>query len=148
MRRLSSVFSFACLAAAAACGSSSTSTSPSTTLTIGYQLLGKVVAAVNGVGQSTTHQFTLTSSASVAVTLNSAVETMLDGTANSTVPMGVSLGKVTNGVCAPLSGASVTTAGGATAQLTFSMPAGTNCLVVADTTVQEGPVAYTITLKY
>ena len=53
-----------------------------------------------------------------------------------------------SGVCTIIPGAYITTASGSTAQMAWSMPAGTNCVQISDVTVQEGPVSYTVTLTY
>lgn len=103
---------------------------------------------MNGVPQSFSSAFLLPSAGTVTVTLTSAVETMLDGSALSTVTVGVGLGTMTNGVCAVTPGAYITTASGTSAQMAWAMPAGTDCVQVSDVTVQEGAVAYAITLTY
>lgn len=143
MKRLSSFCLLLALSSASACGS--TATSP-TTENDTYALLGSVAAAVDGVAQQCSHTFLLPTAKKVTITLTSAVETMLDGTANSTVTLGLGLGTVVNNVCTVTPGAYVTAAGSTTAQMAWPMAAGTNCVLVSDVTMQEGPVAYQISM--
>ena len=148
MHRLSTFLIASAFAiASSACGSSSPTT-PTTTTPNSYALLGKLSAAINGVPQSRVHEFLLGSGATVSITLASAIETMLDGTTLSTVTLGVGLGTVTNGVCTVIPGAYVAVPSGTSAQMAWAMPQGTNCVKLSDVTVQEGPVAYTITMTY
>jgi hypothetical protein len=146
MRPLSS-FVIAILLAAASGGCGSSSTSP-TSVGSSYLLFGKLPAAIAGVPQTSAQTFQMSAAATVTLTLTSAVETMLDGTALSTINVGVGLGTVTNGVCTVLPGAFVNTVAGTAAQMAWPMPAGSDCLQISDVTTLEGPVAYTVKLTY
>ncbi len=136
------------LFASIGCGSTTSSPTSPTTVSNSYALLGKVPAAVSGVPQSFAHIFLLPAGATMSLTLTSATEVMLDGSVVSTVPLGVGLGTVTNGVCTVLPGAFVNTASATSPQMAWPMPAGTDCVLVSDVTVQEGAVSYAITLTY
>lgn len=145
MRSLSTFMVVALAASAAGCGSSSPTTPTST---IGYTLLGQIPAAVNGAPETRSHTFLLSAQAAVSITLTSASEALLDGTTSTTVSLGLALGTMSNGACAPIDGAAVTTASGTSAQLTWTLPAGADCVQVSDVTIQEGPVNYAISLTY
>lgn len=137
------------LTASIGCGSTATTTTDSTTATgSSYLVVGRLAAAVNGVPQSVVHVFLTGGSGTATLTLTSASEAMLDGTALTTVPLGLGLGVYANGTCTLLPDASVTTASGSPAQLTTTVPAGSGCLKVWDVTTQEGIVSYTVTLTH
>ncbi len=146
MRPLSSLCVTFIAAASISCGSSS----PTAPTSVGnsYAVVGSVAAAIDGVRQSRTHNFLLDAQYAAAVTLTSAAETMLDGTVLSTVVMSISLGTVSDGVCQLIPGAGVTVSAGSSAQLLWTMPAGTDCIRVSDATTQEGPVAYGLSISY
>lgn len=147
MRTLSTLVIVAS-ALAAGCGSSSDTPTTPTDYGNSYSIIGTVPAPVDGVPQARTHSFLLSADSSVQVTLTAASETMTDGTTLSTVVVGVGLGTMSNGVCAVIPGAAISTASGTNVQLVWTMPAGADCVQLSDVTTQQGPVAYTLNLKY
>ena len=147
MRTLST-FVIVASALAAGCGSSSDTPTAPTDYGNSYAITGTVPAPIDGVPQVRTHGFLLSADSSVQVTLTAASETMADGTTLATVALGVGLGTMTNGVCTIVPGAATSTPSGTNVQLVWAMPQGTDCVQLSDVTTQEGPVAYTLSIKY
>jgi len=122
---------------AAACGdkSSVSTTTPTTTQTT-ETFSGTV--AVKG---SNAHNFSVSAPGAVIVTLTVA-------SPPATVVMGVGIGTPTGSTCALLTGASVDTAAGTTAQLSGVVTAGALCVQVYDVGNQTSPVSYTVTVVH
>lgn len=123
------------LANAACKAKDSASTSPSpTTSTDTFN--GTVQVKGNDI-----HNFTVTNSGQVSVTLTAAGPP-------STIAMGLGIGTPGDAACGVLPGASVTTGAGATAQLTGIVSPGTLCVTVFDVGNQTAAVTYTITVVH
>ena len=152
MTRVHGIALFLIAVATSACGGSDTSpssTTPTTPVT-NEVLTGTVSPPVNGTLQSSFNSFVVAASGgSLAVTLTSAVETLPGGSLLTTVAMGLAIGTVTNGACAPIQGAFTTAQPGASPQLsTSTISAGTYCVQVSDVTNQLGPVSYAVALAH
>jgi hypothetical protein len=132
----------------AACNNSSSSTSPTLAppTTMPTTITGIVPAAVNGVGQSDSQNFTVgQSGGAVTVTLTSAVETFPNGSLNPAVVMGLAVGSPNGTTCTLPTGTIINLLqGSATSTLSGTLGPGTYCVQVSDQTVQTGPVAYTV----
>ena len=87
------------------------------------------------------HNFTVEQAGQVSVTLTAA-------SPPSTIAMGIGVGTPANGACGVLSGASVTTAAGATAQLTGVVSPGMLCVMISDVGNQTAAVSYTVTVMH
>ena len=125
---------------AAACGGSSGDTSsilpPSGTLTT------DTFTGTVPVGGLDFHPFTVTAGGTVNITLVAAGPP-------ATITMGLAIGTPgTTGVCSLLSGGSVLTPPGSTAQLTGTVAAGAYCVEVVDVGNAAGPIAYTVTVAH
>ena len=131
-----------------ACGSSTpvAATSTTTQNLITDTLVGTVPAAVNGVAQSDSKTFIVgQGGGAVTVTLTSAVETYPDKTTNASVVMGMAVGTPSGTSCVLAAGTALAPfQAGAAATLSGTVAAGTYCVQLTDTTIQTGPVAYTI----
>jgi hypothetical protein len=93
------------------------------------------------VKSSAIHNFTVEQAGQVSVTLTAA-------SPPSTIAMGIGVGTPANGACGVLSGASVTTAAGATAQLTGVVSPGMLCVTIFDAGNQTAAVTYTVTVMH
>ena len=94
------------------------------------------------VGGSAVHQFTVAlSGGQVNVTLTAAGPP-------STIYMGIGIGTYSSDTCTLLSGASVVTQAGSTAQLTGTVNAGSYCLKVFDAGNQTASITYAVTLTH
>jgi hypothetical protein len=124
---------------------STTTTSASPTLATETDT-GTVPAAVNGVPQSASNNFTVgQGGGTVTVTLTSAVETLPGGMLNSTVSMGLGVGTPSGTTCTLLPGTAPSIfQAGAAATLSGNLGTGAFCVEVLDVTVQQGPVVYTV----
>jgi hypothetical protein len=132
----------------AACDSSS-STSPTTSpMTTSSTLSGSVPAALNGVPQSVSSNFTVGQGGGmVTLTLTSAVETFPNGTLNPEVVVGLAVGTPAGTTCAlPAGSTPALVQAGAMASLSGALNAGAYCVQVSDKTVQQGPAAYTVVI--
>jgi hypothetical protein len=132
--------------ATAACDSSS-STSPTVSPTTSSSTLsGTVPAAVSGVRQSVSGNFTVGQGGGmVTVTLTSAAETLPDGTLNREVVVGLAVGTPTGTTCSlPAGSTPALVQASAVASISGALKAGTYCVQVSDQTVQQGPAAYTV----
>jgi hypothetical protein len=130
----------------AACDSSS-STSPTASPAVSNSTLSGIVpAAVNGVRQSVSGNFTVGQGGGmVTVTLTSAVETFPDGTLNHDVVVGLAVGTPTGMTCSlPVGSTPALFQAGAVASISGALNAGIYCVQVSDQTVQQGPAAYTV----
>jgi hypothetical protein len=130
----------------AACDSSS-STSPTASPAVSSSTLSGIVpAAVNGVRQSVSGNFTVGQGGGmVTVTLTSAVETFPDGTLNHDVVVGLAVGTPTGTTCSlPAGSTPALFQAGAVASISGALNAGAYCVQVSDQTVQQGPAAYTV----
>jgi hypothetical protein len=130
----------------AACDSSS-STSPTASPAVSSSTLSGIVpAAVNGVRQTVSGNFTVGQGGGmVTVTLTSAVETFPDGTLNHDVVVGLAVGTPTGTTCSlPAGSTPALFQAGAVASISGALNAGTYCVQVSDQTVQQGPAAYTV----
>jgi hypothetical protein len=130
----------------AACDSSS-STSPTASPAVSNSTLSGIVpAAVNGVRQSVSGNFTVGQGGGmVTVTLTSAVETFPGGTLNPDVVVGLAVGTPTGTTCSlPAGSTPALFQAGAVASISGALNAGIYCVQVSDQTVQQGPAAYTV----
>lgn len=93
------------------------------------------------VKSSANHTFTVDNSGQVSVTLTAA-------SPPSTIAMGIAVGTPANGACGRLSGATTTTAAGATAQLTGVVSPGMLCVEIFDVGNQTAAVTYTVTVTH
>ena len=129
----------ACLLATVACdnsSSNSTSTSPSASV------VTETFAGSVDVAGSAFHPFTVAlSGGQVNVILTAAGPP-------STIFMGLGIGTYSNSTCTLLSGGSVVTQAGATAQLSGTVNAGSYCVMVYDVGNQTAAVAYALTVTH
>jgi hypothetical protein len=130
-----------------ACDNSS-STSPTTTgpTTTNYPLSGIAPAAVNGVAQPASNNFTVgQTGGTVSVTLTSAVETLVGGTLNPNVQMGIAVGSPSGTVCVVPAG-NPPNVGPAGQSISGTLNPGPYCVQVTneDTSSLSGPVAYSL----
>jgi hypothetical protein len=109
-------------------------------------LNGTVPAAVNGVPQTASHEFSVgPGGGMVSVTLTSAVETFRNGSVNPSVVMGLAVGNPSGNSCLlPAGTTPALIQATATSPLSGPLNAGTYCVQVSDQTIQVGPVAYTV----
>jgi hypothetical protein len=109
-------------------------------------LNGTVPAAVKGVPQSTSSNFTVgPAGGMVSVTLTSALEAFPNGSLNPSVVMGLAVGKPSGSTCVLPAGAiPALTQATVTSPLSGPLNAGTYCVQVSDQTIQVGPVAYAV----
>jgi hypothetical protein len=87
------------------------------------------------------HTFTVGNSGQVSVTLTAA-------SPPATVVMGIGIGTPSDGACGPITGASVNTAAGSTAQLAGVVSPGTLCVRVFDVGNQTAAVSYTVSVVH
>ena len=124
------------LASAACKKDDNTPTTPSAPTTKTDTFTGTVQ-----VKSSVNHTFTVEQSGQVSVTLTAA-------SPPPTIAMGIGVGTPANGACGLLQGASVTTATGATAQLTGVVSPGMLCVQISDVGNQTAAVTYTVTVTH
>ena len=122
--------------ASAACKKDDAPTTPSAPTTKTDTFSGTVQ-----VKSSANHTFTVDNSGQVSVTLTAA-------SPPSTIVMGIGVGTPANGACGVIQGASVTTAAGATAQLTGVVSPGMLCVQISDVGNQTAAVTYTVTVTH
>jgi hypothetical protein len=122
--------------ATAACKKDDTPTTPSGPTTKTDTFTGTVQ-----VKSSANHTFTVEQAGQVSVTLTAA-------SPPSTIVMGIGVGTPANGACGVIQGASVTTAAGATAQLTGVVSPGMLCVAISDVGNQTAAVTYTVTVTH
>ena len=91
------------------------------------------------IGGSDFHSFTVMVAGSVDVALTAVTPAIV---------MGVSVGIVADGRCAPLAGGSTQTAAGSAAQVSGVVTPGSLCVDVHDAGFQSTPVSYTITVTH
>jgi hypothetical protein len=127
-------------AAIGACGGgSSNSTS---VLTPSGTLVTDTFSGTVPVGGVDFNPFTVTTGGTVSITLVAAGPP-------PTITMGLAIGTPGGtGVCSLLSGGSVLTTAGSTAQLTGTVAAGSYCVEVVDVGNAAGPIAYTVTVAH
>src|SRR6185436_21157506 len=135
MKRLSALL-LALTLASAACKKDDAPTTPSAPATKTDTFSGTVQ-----VKSSANHTFTVENSGQVSVTLTAA-------SPPATIAMGIAVGTPANGACGRLSGATVTTAAGATAQLTGVVSPGMLCVEIFDVGNQTAAVTYTVTVTH
>ncbi len=112
-------------------------------------LTGTVAPPVGGIPQKVTKNFVVgQGGGEVTVTLTSAVQTLTDGSMQTTVTMGLGVGTVVDSVCIVPSTAFTTTQSGTSPQLAGNLQEGTYCVEVSDVTMQEGPVAFSVTVTH
>lgn len=119
-----------------ACGSDNGPSTPATPSSIANSFNGTV-----DVGGSDVHNFTVTASSQVDVTLTAAAPP--DG-----IIMGVGVGAPSGSPCTPFAGASVSTSAGSSAQLAGQLSPGSYCVVVFDVGNQTAPVSYTVVVVH
>ena len=125
-----------CLFATAGCaGANSTTAATASTPARTTDTFSGAVA----IGGSDFHSFTVTVSGSVDVALTAVTPAIV---------MGVSVGIVADGRCAPLAGGSTQTAAGSTAQLSGVVTPGSLCVDVHDAGFESTPVSYTVTVTH
>jgi hypothetical protein len=122
--------------ASAACKKDDAPTTPSAPTTKTDTFTGTVQ-----VKSSANHTFTVDNSGQVSVTLTAA-------SPPATIAMGIAVGTPANGACGRLSGATTTTAAGATAQLTGVVSPGMLCVEIFDVGNQTAAVTYTVTVTH
>ncbi len=122
--------------ASAACKKDDAPTTPSAPTTKTDTFTGTVQAK-----SSANHTFTVDNSGQVSVTLTAA-------SPPATIAMGIAVGTPANGACGRLSGATTTTAAGATAQLTGVVSPGMLCVEIFDAGNQTAAVTYTVTVTH
>jgi hypothetical protein len=125
-----------------ACGTTGdTSTATPTTPTV----VGATTETFNGtvnVGSSDVKPFTVTASGGqLLVTLTAAGPP-------PTIIMGLGVGTYANSTCTLLSNGSVSTAAGASPQLSGAVNAGSYCVQVSDVGNQTAPVTYSVTVVH
>jgi hypothetical protein len=131
-----------------ACDNSS-STSPTTTTpnTTTYNLSGLAPAAVNGVAQPVSNNFTVgQSGGTVSVILLSAVETLVGGTLNPNVVVILGLGSPSGSACVVGAGSTTNLQAGASSGISVTLNPGAYCVQITngDASAVSGPVAYTV----
>jgi hypothetical protein len=114
-----------------------------------YILSGTAPAAVRGVPQSASNNFSVgQSGGTVTLTLTSAVETLPGGVLNPSVVMGIGVGTPTGTSCTLSTGTAATLlSAGASSSISGTLSPGAYCIQVTneDASAQtSGPVAYTI----
>src|SRR5262245_522284 len=114
---------------AVACGNKDTGTTTAPTVTQKTDTFTGTVP-VNG---SAVHNFTVENSGQVSVTLTAA-------SPPSNVVMGIAVGTPGDNACGPLSGASVSTSAGSSAQLTGVVSPGMLCVKIFDVGSQTAAV--------
>ena len=122
---------------AAACAGSTAATTTTPTAAKSTETFNGTVP-VNG---SDAHNFSVSAAGTVTVTLTVA-------SPPDTVVMGVGIGTPAGTACASLTGASVNTAAGTTAQLSGLVTPGALCVRVYDVGNQTSAVSYTITVVH
>jgi len=112
-------------------------------------LTGTVGPAVGGVGQGVNKSFTVgQGGGAVTVTLTTALLTLPDGSTDATVTMGLGVGTFQGEDCIVPITAFVQTRAGSTPQLAGSLNEGTYCVRVSDVTMQQGSVAFSVTVTH
>ena len=122
---------------AVACGDKNTGTTTAPTATQKTENFSGTVQ-VNG---SAVHNFTVENSGQVSVTLTAA-------SPPANVVMGIGVGTPGDNACGLLSGASVSTSAGSSAQLTGVVSPGMLCVKIFDVGSQTAAVAYTVTVMH
>lgn len=122
---------------AAACTDRSDSSATTPTTTQPMETFSGTVA----VGGSSAHNFSVSTAGTVTVTLTAA-------SPPDSVVMGVGIGAPSGSSCALLTGASVNTAAGPTAQLSGLVTPAALCVQVYDVGNQTSAVAYTVTVAH
>jgi hypothetical protein len=125
-------------ACAAGCGgnsSSSSTTTPTATRT------SETFSGTVAVGGSAFNSFRVAAAGTTEVTLTTAGPP-------ATIVMGLGIGTVDDSGCTRLTGASVNTAAGSSAQLAGLTTAGTLCVQVRDVGNQTAAVSYTVTVLH
>jgi len=133
------------LGTTSACGGSSSNTSalpaPSGTV-VTDTFTGTVPIPVAGALQTDIHSFTVAVGGTLSVTLTAAGPP-------PTIQMGLGIGNpAADGTCSLLSGASVATAAGTTAQLSGTVAAGAYCVAIWDIGNALQPISYTVTVAH
>jgi hypothetical protein len=123
---------------AAGCNGNSSSSAPTPTTPTQTTETFSGTVALKG---SAAHNFNVSASGTVTVTLTAA-------SPPDSVVMGVGIGTPTGSSCALLTGASVNTAAGTTAQLSGLVTGGALCVQVYDVGSQTSAVAYTVTVVH
>jgi hypothetical protein len=131
------------LAATAACSSTASSSSSSTSTTApSAAVTTEIFPGTVIVGGNDVHPFNVVvSGGQVTVNLTAAGPP-------STIYMGVGVGTYVSPTCTLITGSSVVTAAGATAQLSGAAAAGSYCVEVYDAGNQTAPVTYSVTVTH
>jgi hypothetical protein len=131
------------LATTAACSSTASSSNASTTATApSAAVTTEIFPGTVAVGGNDVHPFNVAlSGGQVSVILTAAGPP-------STIYMGVGVGTYSSPTCTLLTGGSVVTAAGTTAQLSGAAAAGSYCVMVYDVGNQTAPVTYSVTVNH
>ena len=121
----------------AACNGTSNTTAATTSTTRTTETFSGTVT----VGGSDVHNFAVTATGAVDVTLTAAAPP-------ATVVMGISVGIPADGKCPALAGGSTNASAGTTVQLSGLASAGTLCVDVHDAGSQSDTVNYTISVTH
>ena len=141
MNRLAQMSIAAAIAvSAAACGGSSSTQSviaPTATVTT------ETFTGIVPVGGTTSNNFNVTTPGTISVTLVST-------SPQPTLTMGLGVGNPgAGGICAFISGGTIQTPAGSTAQLSGTLSAsGAYCVAVGDIGNAAGPITYTVTVAH
>ncbi len=141
MNRLAQISVAAAIAfTAVACGGSS---DPVSVVAPSGTVVTETFTGVVQVNQQSSNTFNITTPGTLSVTLVST-------SPQTTLMMGLGIGNPgTGGVCSFISGGTTTTAAGATAQLSGTIPvSGAYCVAVADIGNAAGPITYTVTVAH
>jgi len=131
----------------ASCGSNSTTTPTAPAATVTTTLNGNIPAPVSGAAAPVAVvTFSSAAAGTGLVTLSSAIETLSNGTPNSAVVVGISLGTPSGDNCVLPAGTTPTLISAGATQYQATYVAGMNCfaLTSGDQSVQAGPVAFTL----
>ena len=121
----------------AGCNGTSNTTAATTSTTRTTETFSGTVT----VGGSDVHNFTVTATGAIDVTLTAAAPP-------AAVVMGISVGMPADGKCPPLAGASTNASAGTTVQLSGLASAGTLCIDVHDAGTQSETVSYTASVTH
>jgi hypothetical protein len=124
-------------AVAAGCGDNSSSTTTTPTVTRTTETFSGTVA----VGGSAFNSFRVSATGVTEVTLTAA-------SPPATIVMGLAIGTVDDSGCTRLTGASVDTPAGTSAQLAGLTTAGTLCVQLRDVGNQSAAVSYTVSVLH
>jgi hypothetical protein len=131
------------LLACSACSGGSSGGTPTTPSTPPLAPTSEIFTGTVPVGGSDTHTFV------VKLSNGLLTATLTSTSPSATVPMGLGIGTIVNGVCSVLSGGAVIATASSTPQLTgTNFASGTYCVQVFDVGSQSADVTYSVTVAH